>query len=533
MPDFCGSVLPNSFFVLTGQLREGDVLEDESLQRLLDAETDGCSPVDAVDVNVRRKLHCTASTVEQVQLKMRYAVGDVVSETPIEMILSMSRASVVLSADFLELGQRPLTTVNPHLLDVGCLVLLSASASDGGGVLCRVVEVLSAVKMKVVRAENADDPVPSCSGATLLPCESSFGPNDNVLVVYKQLGRRKKYDLFPGRSDSLELTELTPADCFDSVVATCWRHVEHHWELMLGTEFKNYEMTSVTLFRNPQREKLFFGELKHLESCAASRSRVCDWSVAADKTLYDKENRQLLQAQTMAHFNEFAAKFGLLPKQQNKDVNLSVAWWGKCPSAYLTNAQRGFIHLPSNLKLDPGYFGHGFYLTQYPRYSDYYISGCSLSSRKMQSGHLSLCYAALGRPYPVTQDPYDPPDYNRISASSLCGKPCGLQCGGSSSHDCHYASVKMHPDTQQFYPCPLRQQPDFDEIGLHSFMRYASLFAHSHSSLPGSPVQTGACSSGGNCFIPASSQDVAMAGRPSGQRWQLKNPQQRSWSRVV
>jgi hypothetical protein len=114
-----------------------------------------------------------------------------------------------------------------------------------------------------------------------------------------------------------------------------------------------------------------------------------------------------------------------------------------------------------------GYFGDGFYLTQYPRYSDYYISGCSLSTRKVQEGNILLCYAALGRPYPVTQNPYKSGGGNEVPEWSLCGKHCGPQCGGADSHDCHYVTVKKDPESSQYYPCPLRQQPDFDEIGAY------------------------------------------------------------------
>jgi hypothetical protein len=32
------------------------------------------------------------------------------------------------------------------------------------------------------------------------------------------------------------------------------------------------------------------------------------------------------------------------------------------------------------------------------------------------------------------------------------------------SHDSHYVTVKKHPEAKQYYPCPRRQQPDFDEI---------------------------------------------------------------------
>jgi hypothetical protein len=133
-----------------------------------------------------------------------------------------------------------------------------------------------------------------------------------------------------------------------------------------------------------------------------------------------------------------------------------------------------FWNLPSHLKIDPGYFGEGFYLTRYPRYSDYYVNGFSLSKRMAGHGSILMCYAALGRPYPVTQDRFRPPSCPdekgwQIVASSPCGKAFGAACGFSSSggidtHDCHYATVKMHPGSGQYFPCPVCQQPDFDEI---------------------------------------------------------------------
>jgi hypothetical protein len=35
---------------------------------------------------------------------------------------------------------------------------------------------------------------------------------------------------------------------------------------------------------------------------------------------------------------------------------------------YLPVAQNGFVNLPSQLKIDTGYFGSGFYFTRYPRW---------------------------------------------------------------------------------------------------------------------------------------------------------------------
>jgi len=261
-----------------------------------------------------------------------------------------------------------------------------------------------------------------------------------------------------------------PSDCSRSAEAACWRDVEDNWAIMLGNEFRNYEITGMTLFRCEERERLFLAKVKLLESIAQQRPRP-DFSCSIDVSDAQKAEQTTLQQQVMGHFSDFSQKFSLLPSAENTDVNLSVAWWGKWPAVYHGAAQNGFWNLPSHLKIDPGYFGEGFYLTRYPRYSDYYINGFSLSKRKVDNGSILMCYAALGRPYPVTQDPFLPPLYTRgpPAPSSPCGKVCGAACGFSSSggidsHDSHYVTVKMHPKAGQYFPCPVRQQPDFDEI---------------------------------------------------------------------
>ena len=170
----------------------------------------------------------------------------------------------------------------------------------------------------------------------------------------------------------------------------------------------------------------------------------------------------------MSHFKEFSQKFSLLPPAENQSINLSVAWWGKSPVAYHGAALNGFWTLPPYLKLDPGYFGEGFYLTRYPRYSDYYMNGLGMTKQTIDQGDILMCYTALGVPYPVTEVPFQPPDFWRIPPSSLCGKPCGPDspCSnkGHNSHDSHYVTVKLHPESGQFFPCPERQAPDFDEV---------------------------------------------------------------------
>jgi hypothetical protein len=40
---------------------------------------------------------------------------------------------------------------------------------------------------------------------------------------------------------------------------------------------------------------------------------------------------------------------------------------------YLPVAQNGFVNLPSQLKIDAGYYGSGFYFTRYPRWGRCFI----------------------------------------------------------------------------------------------------------------------------------------------------------------
>ena len=111
------------------------------------------------------------------------------------------------------------------------------------------------------------------------------------------------------------------------------------------------------------------------------------------------------------------------------------------------------------------------------RYSDYYISGCRLANRDI-SGCILMSFAALGRPYPVTQNPFECKKGKIVKTKeSLVGQPCGELCNCYSgsldaavpNHDSHYASVKFQtlsqrPALKSFFPCPLRQEPEYDEI---------------------------------------------------------------------
>ena len=94
------------------------------------------------------------------------------------------------------------------------------------------------------------------------------------------------------------------------------------------------------------------------------------------------------------------------------------------------------------------------------RYSDYYVSGCKQFAKTGDKGASFLMnFVACGRPFPVTQHPGPP-----VNKTPLEGLPCNEMspcCGGVGLHDSHYVCVKYDG---QYYPCPAREQPDYDEI---------------------------------------------------------------------
>ena len=95
-------------------------------------------------------------------------------------------------------------------------------------------------------------------------------------------------------------------------------------------------------------------------------------------------------------------------------------------------------------------------LTWRCRYSDYYNCGFSLATRQVE-GTFLMSFTLMGRPYPVTQHPKD-------AVAGLMGRSCAQQphrCCGPDSHDSHYVTVRKKGD---YYPCPPREQPDFDEV---------------------------------------------------------------------
>ena len=68
-----------------------------------------------------------------------------------------------------------------------------------------------------------------------------------------------------------------------------------------------------------------------------------------------------------------------------------------------------------------------------------------------------MSFTLMGRPYPVTQHPED-------VELGLKGRACREEphrCCGPDSHDSHYVTVRKKGE---YFPCPPREQPDFDEV---------------------------------------------------------------------
>jgi hypothetical protein len=376
-------VAPGSFFSLTRQLDDGDQITAESRIAVDDALQSG-----ARSCHLRRCGAETDGAWLDIVVCLEYAVGDTIGGKVIDVILSCSGTVEIKSA---HAGSGSVITKQPHQLRRGDQVMLSVPVDSDGlkaeGILCVVADVAKEDQLVLVRMHSAAL-LPLAAGVAIMPVYASFTPLDNVLVVYKRVDatdRKAPFDVFPGSYNDLRILRLVPGDCARSAEAACWRDVEDNWAIMLGNEFCNYEITAITLFRCEERERLFMRELSYLKRVAPHRPPP-DFTCATDRSGAEKVQRAALQQQVMGHFNDFSQKFSLLPTAESKDVNLCVAWWGKAPSVYFGAARNGFWNLPSHLKIDPGWFGEGFYLTRYPRYSDFYINGFSLSHPCLSAG---------------------------------------------------------------------------------------------------------------------------------------------------
>jgi hypothetical protein len=296
-------------------------------------------------------------------------------------------------------------------------------------------------------------PLPGCclTACIELPYFDPF--QKNILVIFdpSPTMRNPSFRIFQsGKFEDFQMFRMLPEDCIDdSGLSAIWSKIEDNWSMMLGQQQQHYEISDIVLFQNPHREQLFKSEVSDLLERASSR--VCHEFCSPDN-----ENKKRRQHAVLKRFEEFKKKF-ILKFDDHDDANVCVCWWGNKmgEDLYQTLACYGFWELPFFCKVDYGYYGSGIYSTKFPRYSDYYISGCSFHTDRISDSVL-MCVAALGQPYPVTENPFD-------SRESLLGRSCGDRCGGTDTHDSHYVVVKQDINGK-FVPCPDRQEPEYDEL---------------------------------------------------------------------
>jgi hypothetical protein len=316
-----GNFLDISFFVLTGQVSAGMVLQSEDLERfqsLIASCSDQCSSFPPYN---DRFLLKDSDNAFEVQLRFCFKIGEMPAFPGGRKILSI------------------------HAADVG----------------------------------DAFDETPSMD---------SFSCLDNVLVIFEQsaedkLKRKHQFVVFPGKRHDLHLCRLTPAYCsIDNEAARCWSELQDYFAVVMGPEFSNYEIKTLTVFRNDDRSYAFMQQMDRMKCC--KRDAVPPWrnhgQIAAEavasflgnasatyceefarefnwlhyRAMEDDEVKHELQkygvdsahtdealaiirqlqytfeAQdaTMQHFEEHARKFGLVPLEENADVNLTLGWWG-------------------------------------------------------------------------------------------------------------------------------------------------------------------------------------------------------------
>jgi len=136
-------------------------------------------------------------------------------------------------------------------------------------------------------------------------------------------------------------------------------------------------------------------------------------------------------------------------------------------AAYYSIAETNFA---GKATLDPGFFGKGFYFSQFPRYNDYYITNFGDKGRTQA---VLMSWVVLGAAYPVTQPGFPLAPETLYGETCAAGSPCRnaqspLTPGATSElvadHDSHYVVVKDPSETCDFQPCPLDEEPDGDEI---------------------------------------------------------------------
>jgi hypothetical protein len=330
-----GTVLPSSFFALSEQLEPLSNMTRTNLERLLSSI---CANAPACPISL--------SNDDMQMLRLQFAVGDCIGARKINRIIDMQSALVVASSSSHALpGRAVVVTSTPHNFSQDQRLVVDAACRGPGATYghdCSVEQVVDERAFVIVFSDYQDLAWDNSSCLHMLSpatkiyriC-SDFSCCDNVLVVFENDAssgaNRPKFKLFPGRpSSGLQSAFLTRQSCCSGDLGLVWAEVEDNWAVMLGNEYPNYEIDTLTLFRNQDREQLFLHEVNWLKTVGQARRNPYRHPFEAFMCPDDDERqrvqRSAQQRQVLSHFHDFQSKFCLLPLKENDGVNLSVVW---------------------------------------------------------------------------------------------------------------------------------------------------------------------------------------------------------------
>lgn len=161
------------------------------------------------------------------------------------------------------------------------------------------------------------------------------------------------------------------------------------WNQMIQDKYEDFLIEKVTLFRNPILEEKF---LQHYHEWMKNKNNENN-----NKNL----NFSFNQKKTKEKFDEFCSKF------QNPssipESHLIMGWWGNKKEILEKIAISNF-KTPKEVNIDsidPGYFGKGYYFTQFPIYSAEYLN---LHGDVLKENSLLLSWMMLGSVRFITEE---------------------------------------------------------------------------------------------------------------------------------
>ena len=335
--EHAGIVLPNSFFALSHQLEAGSKIDRAALDQILLAM---CASAPACPVAIEGNL---------VSLLLQYSVGDTIGSNTIHRIINFSLPIVVAPSAASQSGASAsrgtvLKAASPHGLSERqqLVVDFKHKGTTGeyglGVVVCQIVDdftfVIEADAPRSLVDWDTSNRIHVKPGTRLFTVQPSFSFADKVVVVFASVlaerSSRPKFALFPGSPSGFEVAFLTQQRCCGRELGSVWTEVEDNWAIMLGNEYQNYEMDSVTLFRNRARDQQFSEEVNWLKTIGQARPNPDKYpyesfSCASDDA-QQRALRSSLQRQVLGNFREFRSKFCLLPFHEDEGLNLSVVW---------------------------------------------------------------------------------------------------------------------------------------------------------------------------------------------------------------